>query len=82
MIMPATIVSIKVKPFKLLFELVIEGVFFFLRFVFIGLKALKGVISTAPDCTTYTSSKTGKVFVFPVPSIIHFLYEFGWNGHS
>ena len=67
MIMPATIVSINVKPFKLLFELVIEGIFFFLRFVCIDLKALEGVISTAPNCTTYTSSKTSKVFVFPVP---------------
>ena len=82
MIMPATIVSINVNPFKLWSELEIGVVFFFLRFVFIGLKALEGVISTAPDCATYTSSKASKVFVFPIPHVIHFFHEFGGNGYS
>ena len=81
MIKPATIVSIKVKPLTSRFSLEFEALIFFCLGV-IGLKALECVISTPSDRTTYTSSQASKVFVFPIPQVIHFFHKLGWNAYG
>ena len=47
-----------------------------------ALEALECVITTSSDGTAYASSQARKVFILPIPCVIHFFHKIGWNGDS